>query len=82
MHPQWRVVAEDAPLPDRLTPVYPTTAGLSQETLRKVVARAMADDVTLTEETLPEALVTRRKLWKFGDAVRFLHTPPPAGWRN
>ena len=77
VHPQWRVVAEDAPLPDRLTPVYPTTAGLSQETLRKVVARAMADDATLTEETLPEVLVTRRKLWKFGDAVRFLHTPPP-----
>ena len=25
-----------APLPDRLTPVYPTTAGLAQETLRKV----------------------------------------------
>ncbi|MEO8755031.1 MAG: ATP-dependent DNA helicase RecG, partial [Casimicrobiaceae bacterium] len=77
VHPQWRVVAEDAPLPDRLTPVYPTTAGLSQETLRKIVARAMADDATLTQETLPEALVNRRKLWKFGDAVRFLHTPPP-----
>ena len=37
----------------------------------------MADDPALTEETLPEAFVSRRKLWKFGDAVRFLHAPPP-----
>jgi len=77
VHPQWKIVAEDAPLPDRLTPVYPTTAGLGQETLRKLVARTLADDPALTEETLPETLVARRKLWKFGDAVRFLHTPPP-----
>ena len=77
VHPQWKIVTEDTSLPDRLTPVYPTTAGLAQETLRKLVARTLAGDPTLTEETLPEALVARRKLWKFGDAVRFLHAPPP-----
>ena len=42
VHPQFKVVEPDAPLPDRLTPVYPTTAGLGQETLRKVIARALA----------------------------------------
>ena len=77
VHPQWKAIAEDTPLPDRLTPVYPTTAGLGQETLRKLVARTLASDPVLTAETLPETLVTRRKLWKFGDAVRFLHAPPP-----
>ena len=54
VHPQWKVVADDAPLPDRLTPVYPTTAGLAQDTLRKLVARTLAADPALTEETLPE----------------------------
>ena len=44
VHPQFKVVAPDAPLPDRLTPVYPTTAGLSQDTLRKVIERALAAD--------------------------------------
>src|SRR4030095_11678869 len=34
VHPQFAVVAPGSPLPDRLTPVYPTTAGLGQETLR------------------------------------------------
>ena len=28
VHPQFKVVEPGAPLPDRLTPVYPTTAGL------------------------------------------------------
>jgi ATP-dependent DNA helicase RecG len=77
VHPQFKVVTEDTPLSDRLTPVYPTTAGLGQETLRKVVARTLASDPALTAESLPDWLISRRKFWKFNDAVRFLHTPPP-----
>jgi ATP-dependent DNA helicase RecG len=77
VHPQWKAIAEGAPLPDRLTPVYPTTAGLGQDTLRKVIARTIASDPALTADTLPEAFVHKHKLWKFGDAVHFLHAPPP-----
>ena len=77
VHPQFKVVTEDSALPDRLTPVYPTTAGLSQDVLRKVIERALAADPARTAETLPEEMVRRRGLWKFGDAVRFLHAPPP-----
>ncbi len=77
VHPQFKAVAPDAPLPDRLTPVYPTTAGLAQETLRKLAARALAADPALTAETLPDWMIARRHLWKFADAVRFLHAPPP-----
>jgi ATP-dependent DNA helicase RecG len=77
VHPQFKVVEAGAPLPDRLTPVYPTTAGLGQETLRKVVTRALGADPALTFESLPEWMIQRRHLWKFDDAVRFLHAPPP-----
>ena len=77
VHPQFKVVTADAPLPDRLTPVYPTTAGLGQETLRSVIARALAADPSRTAESLPEEFVRRRHLWKYGDAVAFLHAPPP-----
>jgi len=31
VHPRYRIVAKGAPLPASLTPVYPTTAGVSQE---------------------------------------------------
>jgi ATP-dependent DNA helicase RecG len=77
VHPQFKVIAPGTPLPDRLTPVYPTTAGLSQDVLRKTIARAIAADASRTEDTLPEDFVRRRKLWKFGDAIAFLHAPPP-----
>ena len=77
VHPQFKVVQEDTPLPDRLTPIYPTTAGLTQDVLRKVIDRAIAADATRTAESLPEDLVRKRRLWKFNDAVRFLHAPPP-----
>jgi ATP-dependent DNA helicase RecG len=77
VHPQWKAVEAGAPLPDRLTPVYPTTAGLAQEALRKATTRALAADPAWTAETLPDWLIAKRHLWKFDDAVRFLHAPPP-----
>jgi len=77
VHPQFKVVSGDTPLPDRLTPVYPTTAGLSQDMLRKIIARALAADPMRTAEVVSEDFTRRRHLWKFSDAVHFLHTPPP-----
>ena len=77
VHPQFRVVLDDTPLPDRLTPVYPTTAGLSQDVLRKAVDRALAADAGRTAEVLPEAFLRRRDLWGYSAALRFLHAPPP-----
>jgi ATP-dependent DNA helicase RecG len=77
VHPQFKVITSDTPLPDRLTPVYPTTAGLSQDTLRGVIDRAMSADAARTAESLPDDFVRSRRLWKFADAVRFLHAPPP-----
>jgi RecG-like helicase len=52
VHPQFKVVHEDTPLPDRLTPVYPTTAGLTQDTLRKVIERALSADPARTSESI------------------------------
>ena len=59
VHPQFKVVEPGVPLPDRLTPVYPTTAGLGQETLRKLIARALAAEPELIAELLPSALTAR-----------------------
>jgi len=76
VHPSFHVVAPGTPLPDRLTPVYPTTAGLSQENLRKLVQRALARDPAYLAETLPPWTRHPRKLWDFEQAVRYLHEPP------
>ena len=75
VHPQIRVVRTDAPLKETLTPVYPTTAGLGQEQLRKLIARAMAHcDL---QDTLPPALVQKYQLAEFAASVQYLHQPPP-----
>jgi ATP-dependent DNA helicase RecG len=77
VHPSFHVVAPGTPLPDRLTPVYPTTAGLSQDALRKLVRRALLADPAFLGETLPPWTREPRRLWGFAEAVHFLHEPPP-----
>ncbi|MDO9224592.1 MAG: ATP-dependent DNA helicase RecG [Pseudomonadota bacterium] len=71
VHPQFRVVREGAPLPDRLTPVYPAVAALSQYALRKAVAAALA------EADLDDPLPAPAGFPSFSEALRELHQPPP-----
>jgi ATP-dependent DNA helicase RecG len=74
-HPRYRLVREGDPLPDALTPIYPTTAGLAQPLLRKLVLEAL--DAADLDETLPDAIRGRHHLATFADSVRLLHRPPP-----
>ncbi|MEX8519721.1 MAG: ATP-dependent DNA helicase RecG [Leptothrix sp. (in: b-proteobacteria)] len=73
VHPTFRVIEEGAPLPTRLTPVYPTSAQLPQAYLRKVVAVAL-ERVRL-DELLPAGSVPAG-LPLLKDALHFLHHPP------
>src|SRR5262245_18465450 len=41
VHPRYRMVHGTMPVPRALTPVYPTTAGLPQDALRRLIARAL-----------------------------------------
>jgi len=74
VHPKCRSVSDDAPLPQSLTPVYPTTAGLSQNSLRKLIGNAL-ENIVLTD-TLPEELLQRLQLVNFDASLRLLHNPP------
>ncbi len=85
IHPRYRIVAPGEPLPSALTPVYPTTSGLGQATLRKLVLEALAHEAI--EDTLPAALRERLALAPLEASVRLLHAPPPgadvaAAWRR
>ena len=74
-HPRYRIVREGEPLPDALTPIYPTTAGLKQADLRSLVLQAL--DGGPLDDTLPEALRRRLALADFAASVQLLHRPPP-----
>ncbi|NSX02396.1 ATP-dependent DNA helicase RecG [Cupriavidus gilardii] len=79
IHPVVRPVGPDEPLPDRLTPVYPATAGISQGYLRKAIGGALQR--TPLPETLPrpllDGLLAPLKLQPLAESLRLLHAPPP-----
>jgi len=85
IHPRYHLVAPGEPLPATLTPVYPTTAGLGQATLRKLVQQGLAEESI--EDTLPAFLRERHGLAPLEASVRLLHAPAPGAdlaeaWRR
>ena len=75
VHPKYRVVGESAPLAETLTPVYPTTAGLPQATIKKLIHQALARcDLS---DTLSEDLLKQLSLPSFETSVSLLHRPAP-----
>ena len=79
IHPECRRLEDDAPpVSDRLTPVYPTTAGLRQFTLRGLAEQALAhlEAETAFPDLLPPPLRAQLRLMPLGEAVRLLHQPP------
>ncbi|MGH8751742.1 MAG: ATP-dependent DNA helicase RecG [Burkholderiales bacterium] len=74
VHPKFRMVRGDMALPDTLTPVYPTTAGLPQDTLRKLIKRSLIEcDLA---DNLPSEVLQALKLPGFEQSVWYLHQPP------
>ena len=75
VHPRFRKIADDEPLPAELTPIYPSTAGLANSALQKLIGRALEDgDLS---ETVPDELRQRLKLPGLARSLHFLHRPPP-----
>lgn len=75
LHPRVRAWAPGQPLPTRLTPVYPTVAGIAQHELRRAILEALG------RATWPELLRSER-LQSLGvppaiEALRCLHQPDP-----
>jgi ATP-dependent DNA helicase RecG len=73
IHP--RISAPGAPLSVALTPIYPTTDGLSQPSLRKAITQALKS--AAMQDTLPPALIKKLDLMSFEEAVRTIHAPTP-----
>ncbi|HLV18229.1 MAG TPA: ATP-dependent DNA helicase RecG [Pseudomonas sp.] len=79
-HPEYRAMsgAEPAPVEQTLTPIYPTTEGLTQQRLRTLSQQALA---RLGPHSLPDwlplELAEHYRLGPLAEAIRFLHRPPP-----
>ncbi|MEK7303099.1 MAG: DEAD/DEAH box helicase, partial [Pseudomonadota bacterium] len=79
VHPKCRIVRESESLADTLTPVYPTTAGLTQKILSKLIGQILQDAQRKQHltETLPEQIIKKYRLASFQASVLCLHNPPP-----
>ena len=74
VHPAVKAVADGAPLPQTLTPVYPAGAQLPQAYLRKAIASALQR--AALQEVLPPTLLPPG-LPSLREALQVLHHPPP-----
>ena len=79
IHPEYSLPkSDDAPLETHLSPIYPTTEGLSQSLLRKLLQQALAlsyktDSLT---ELLP-ATIRQQFHWPpLLESIQFIHHPP------
>lgn len=75
VHPQCKAVSDSAEVNAQLTPIYPTTAGLTQPAIRKAIKSVMNE--RLFVETLPPAVYQSLNLPSFSDSVQALHYPEP-----
>lgn len=78
MHPEYKLIRDDnnGELEESLTPVYPTTEGVKQVTLRNLTEQALAMlDRGALSELLPEGLYAQQLSLK--DALHLVHRPPP-----
>ncbi len=80
VHPQYKRVADgpETAVDERLTPVYPTTEGLGQPRLVRLIENALKrlpnDDAL---ELIPPQLRKLYKLSSLRDALLYVHQPPP-----
>lgn len=82
VHPEYQTVVKDAPAAgeEHLTPVYPTTEGLHQMTLRTLTERALErlEGGAGLPELLPAEILESLRLPILAEALRYVHRPPPA----
>jgi ATP-dependent DNA helicase RecG len=81
VHPELEVIDRDKPpaLTETLTPVYPTTEGLHQTSISKIVRQAV-DSLKTSEidETLPLPWLEQHGFPDFKSAMLHLHSPQQA----
>lgn len=79
-HPEYKIITADTTtdIAQTLTPIYPTTEGLTSQRMRTLCQQALEQLQSLIplQELLPEELRYRFRLTPLMDAIQLLHQPP------
>ncbi|WP_172148358.1 ATP-dependent DNA helicase RecG [Pseudomonas tumuqii] len=79
-HPEYRALSASEPIAveQTLTPIYPSTEGLTQQHLRSLSEQALARlGPQSLPDWLPRELARDYRLSPLDQALRYLHRPPP-----
>ncbi len=82
VHPEYQRIGDDdtAEVADSLTPIYPTTEGVHQLTLRNLTEQALErlkQSPQLLPDLLPDSLLQQQGLYSLQEAILTVHRPPP-----
>lgn len=77
VHPEYKIIEEGDPivLSDALTPIYPTTKGLQQRSLLRLVSEALSKSDVL-DDLIPSEISKEYNLSDLKPALQMLHKPP------
>ncbi len=82
IHPECQIIDPDSPLPlaDSLTPIYPSTEGLHQPRLRKLIEQCVpllhSTTVNAIPDFIPPRIRDQLKLPSLEYALSYIHRPP------
>lgn len=76
IHPEYTLLDKDtpAPLESTLTAIYPSTKGLQQRTIRRLISEALKK-LADVQELLPSSVLQSRNMTPLSDAIRDIHQP-------
>ncbi len=83
-HPEYRIIGPGSEelIEQTLTPIYPTTEGVSQKQWRKMINQSLAELESLADTTpqiqewLPLPVRQEFDLWQLHEALKYVHKPP------
>jgi ATP-dependent DNA helicase RecG len=83
-NPEWEEIEEDSEAlsTNRIVPIYPSTEGLNQKRLRKVIYSALQTYGSSMEETLPADILLRHNLLGLISAIQNIHFPETEPYRQ
>ncbi|MCF6764740.1 ATP-dependent DNA helicase RecG [Thiotrichales bacterium 19S3-7] len=78
IHPEYKLLYPNKPhqLPDRLTPIYPATEGLSSQMIAKYIRIILEDSNYHLDDILPNWLIQQYHLKELDESLHFIHHPP------
>lgn len=81
VHPEYQLMEEDqlSMMEENLTSIYPTTDGVSQGSLRKIIQQVlvMLQSNSSTKDYIPSSILEKMDFPNLREALHWCHNPPP-----